>query len=541
MDNPTMPLLGEEAAKALSGTTDSGTGVKHQAFGVDDQDTPSAFSRLMNREHNVCVGLAAMMQGLVINMASGLNVGVYAIRYPVAGVEKYYAGSTGYTLPANETSYIYLDNDETIKHSTTGWPEGDHFKLAVATTDATTVTAVQDRRFQNFQNGVVNNWWTFPPTDDVDFNAQDIKNLGFLSFKDFTELTIASGVITPTQTPHTVDTEGEVASDDLTDITAVEGAAYRRILILVPENAARVVTVKSTGNVTLLDGDFVMDAADKLVALIQNSDTTWVELFRNKHTVSQLEGNLDANEKDITNIGTLNLKYEDIVIASGVITKTHSLVLASPEIWNEHDDLDTINGGVQGDKIVLMEGVLGGLGYVTVKHNTGNIKTANEKDFVLKNTTGKQNAIVLLHLGNNCWQEVGRSSLNLADLIDTAEVIPYPLKLSESGALSVGVWKQEYYCHHAFTIKNAYGQVNTAPSGGDIYIDIRDDGASIFANQADMVHIADGTNGDLSATVNHEVAAGSFLTLEGEGVSMYSAADATVSINGFIAPKTPPE
>jgi hypothetical protein len=61
-----------------------------------------------------------------------------------------------------------------------------------------------------------------------------------------TTLTIASGVVTITQTQHLIDTEGAAASDDLDTVTG--GEAYP-VLILRPASGSRTVTLKhGTGN-----------------------------------------------------------------------------------------------------------------------------------------------------------------------------------------------------------------------------------------------------------------------------------------------------
>ena len=61
-----------------------------------------------------------------------------------------------------------------------------------------------------------------------------------------TALTIASGVVTVTQTQHLIDTEGAAASDDLDTVTG--GEAYP-VLILRPASGSRTVVLKhGTGN-----------------------------------------------------------------------------------------------------------------------------------------------------------------------------------------------------------------------------------------------------------------------------------------------------
>lgn len=101
-----------------------------------------------------------------------------------------------------------------------------------------------------------------------------------LRVSDSGELTIASGVITPTGSRHNVDTESDAASDDLDTITATSRDGM--ILILSANNAARTVTAKDgTGNLVLA-GDFAMDnTEDRLV--LQCDGTNWYELSRSNN------------------------------------------------------------------------------------------------------------------------------------------------------------------------------------------------------------------------------------------------------------------
>ena len=199
MANPTMNVLADAAAEALSGQVHASTGIRHQVESASPTSSPTLLANLMNLEENMFTTIGKAMAGLVISVGSGLNVGCYGIGYPNAGVEKSYAGDATVAMPVDETIHIYLDNAQTLKQSTTGWPAGDHFKLAVVTTDATKVTGVVDKRNMNFQNGMVSNWWTIAPSVDLDMNGQGVLGIGALAGEDWTELTIAAGVVTPTQ------------------------------------------------------------------------------------------------------------------------------------------------------------------------------------------------------------------------------------------------------------------------------------------------------------------------------------------------------
>lgn len=108
-----------------------------------------------------------------------------------------------------------------------------------------------------------------------------IDDSGDLAPPASTELTLASDAITPTQNVHTVDTQSDAASDDLTNIVTTNTRAGH-LLILRPENAARVVTVKHNtggGNIRLRNGNYAMANAYDAIAM-QLVGTEWRELFR---------------------------------------------------------------------------------------------------------------------------------------------------------------------------------------------------------------------------------------------------------------------
>lgn len=55
------------------------------------------------------------------------------------------------------------------------------------------------------------------------------------------ELTIATGAVTATRSYHTIDTEGDVASDDLDTIS---GLGDGELLLIRPESAARTIVLR---------------------------------------------------------------------------------------------------------------------------------------------------------------------------------------------------------------------------------------------------------------------------------------------------------
>lgn len=92
------------------------------------------------------------------------------------------------------------------------------------------------------------------------------------------ELTIASGVITVTNSYHTVDTESDASTDDLDTINGGEEGMQ---LVLRADNSGRTVVVKdATGNI-YLDGnsDFSLDHKTDTIHLMYAS-SNWREIGR---------------------------------------------------------------------------------------------------------------------------------------------------------------------------------------------------------------------------------------------------------------------
>jgi fibronectin-binding autotransporter adhesin len=107
---------------------------------------------------------------------------------------------------------------------------------------------------------------------------------------------------------------------------------------------------------------------------------------------------------NLTVTGKYNITRGDITISSGAITPTTSYVRLDTEGSASTDDLDTINGGVTGD-IVILETRISSRD-VVVKDGTGNLGLAGGADFTLVN---KSSTITLIYDGTS-WLEMSRSS-----------------------------------------------------------------------------------------------------------------------------------
>ena len=98
-----------------------------------------------------------------------------------------------------------------------------------------------------------------------------VNDSGALEFANSTELTIASGVITPTQNLHSVDTESSAASDDVNTITVAGDVGEGFVLTLQVESDARTVVLKNaTAGAANLDigADITLDESYTTQSLI---------------------------------------------------------------------------------------------------------------------------------------------------------------------------------------------------------------------------------------------------------------------------------
>ena len=91
-----------------------------------------------------------------------------------------------------------------------------------------------------------------------------------------------------------------------------------------------------------------------------------------------------------------------LTIAGGVITVTASFHQVETQNGDATDDLDTINGGTEGDILVLR--AYDATHTVVVKDSTDNIKMAG--DFSLDHT---HDTITLIATGTGTWLELSRS------------------------------------------------------------------------------------------------------------------------------------
>ena len=98
-----------------------------------------------------------------------------------------------------------------------------------------------------------------------------ITDLLKLNLKDSTTLTIATGVVTATQSSHLI--EGEGLADD--SLVTISGGTQEDILFIRPANSARNITIShGTGNIVTGDGNDLL-IQDNAVIILQYDGTNW--------------------------------------------------------------------------------------------------------------------------------------------------------------------------------------------------------------------------------------------------------------------------
>jgi hypothetical protein len=203
-----------------------------------------------------------------------------------------------------------------------------------------------------------------------------------LNFGTAESLTIASGAITPTKTNVIVDTEGAAATDDLATIN--NGAVGRQMFISIT-NASRQVRIVQSGNIRLPN-------SGATVTLTNTNQVVWL-----KHDGTNWVGLLVP-----TGILLSHSTAATLTIASGAITVSQTRNNIANEAAAAVDELDTINGGNQGDVIVLL--TASATQATIVRHNVGNIRLIGQRDRILHRDTDQ---LVLMWTGTFWIEYVG--------------------------------------------------------------------------------------------------------------------------------------
>lgn len=115
------------------------------------------------------------------------------------------------------------------------------------------------------------------PMVDVTTNSADrFRYLNAFPAAVETELTIASGEITPTASLHLVDTEGDAASDDL---DTINGGCRGEVLTLIAASGARTVNVTNAGNINVPAAGIALIGSSKIAQFIYREGSARWELL----------------------------------------------------------------------------------------------------------------------------------------------------------------------------------------------------------------------------------------------------------------------
>ena len=125
--------------------------------------------------------------------------------------------------------------------------------------------------------------------------------------------------------------------------------------------------------------------------------------------------NLKSNNLTINN--KLNTQPNSATISSGVIAYTSAYMVVDTEGAAATDNLDTISGGVDGDRLIIR--ATNGARHIVLKHLTGNIYLPNSKDVTLAETADK---IEFIFRGTS-WVQVARTLKT--DFLSSSTTIGY--------------------------------------------------------------------------------------------------------------------
>ncbi len=160
---------------------------------------------------------------------------------------------------------------------------------------------------------------------------------GMMGFPVLSELVISTGEVIVIEDIkfrfHSIDTEGNAASDDL---DTIKGGNEGELLLIQAENAARVVTLKD-GTSLKMEGDFALESTEDKILFICISEGVWHEIMRSKALGFPSPTELTIASGVIVLQGKQNFRFHNIDTESNAAS----------------DDLDSVSGGNVGEILIL--------------------------------------------------------------------------------------------------------------------------------------------------------------------------------------------
>ena len=167
----------------------------------------------------------------------------------------------------------------------------------------------------------------------------DMIELSKFNTEDASELTVATGVIAVTQMFHSVDTQADAASDDL---DTINGGAEGDIVFLIPEDSARVVTLKNgTGNILTINGNDLSLHSPGSIVLLMHDGINW-RVFGDSNVLTELIKNASDFTLDSTDVGSDKGTAWGIIESVDYDPDTDGAAWISfklPVFWDASDDI----------------------------------------------------------------------------------------------------------------------------------------------------------------------------------------------------------
>ena len=356
-----------------------------------DQVAGAHLQRLANelRALGLTVGNAV---GVAVLEDSGLVVRYTGGRIIFGGGAPVDVDADYLTLTDNATNYVEVDSSGTVSANTSAFTSSK-YPLAVVTTVAGSITGIEDKRSALYI---------------AEFAEANLDDLAPALFDSAAELTISGGVVTRTQNVHTIDTEGDAATDDLDTIS---GGSDGMLLILRAEDAARTVVLKDgTGNLNLNGSDVTLDTIEQFLLLYYDgSQSAWVLIGS---PVADLSGYYPVDGSSAMEDLSIAAATE-LTISSGAITRTQLFHNVDTEGDAATDDLTDINGASPSNQVLILKAANAGR-TVVIKDNSGNILTGG-RDIYLNAI----NRVVVLVYDNNTafWHVVSGAQDPLENIV----------------------------------------------------------------------------------------------------------------------------
>ena len=264
--------------------------------------------------------------------------------------------------------------------------------------------------------GTTNEIETSASNQTIIIGLPDVVEFKTAGFVNATELTIATGVITVTQSVHTIDGESDAADD----LDTINGGSQEMLILIRPNNAARNITLTNSGNIITSTG-FDYTIPDNGMALLQYDGTSWRivagggEFPINNDTYMTSIDNagtgtvnmFKVNTSDEIEVGaTFNIGAMDLTEDSGAITVMNMPVSATPN----DGDVMSIGVSIDSNPILKLKALADGSGgadsFQAVIGTVGLFSTTTTLSAAQVNALRASPQTVVDSYGANTWIEL---------------------------------------------------------------------------------------------------------------------------------------